>query len=711
MREAFARLAKALFRVALTLASIAVVIAMGEATSYATAAHAPPRLSPDEPPPAPLTVKPPDTPIFDPPPFGRLLVVVDHAGDPKFEQNTAEGAMVVFRHFARRTEWMYVDDLTPDEARAADVVVYLGFVFHEPERGWRNLRYAKRLVVSDLHLAELQQIGLFPHLAQAQIVSAQHAQIEYRGQRFAVAGNFYTRFVARGVPVFGSIEGTARSPFAVIDGSAAFIAAPLDFGRDIVDPYDDGGRIAALDALREVLGLRPAARVALLRLEDVSVQVPSDRMWAIVRYLASRHLPYGIGVIPDQLIKGVTLKTLPEDPDLVAALRFAQDHGARIVLHGLHHSFNSPEDYEFWDNVHNRPLPEDSVAWMSGKLNAGLTIERGLGLHPLMWESPHYAASPLDYRVIRHFFTASWERRRPVAFAPWPLDNDEYHSILLPENLGYISLSDQAMTLPKMLARARALTVCQDCVAAGFLHPATVALADVIDYINGLQALGYRFVDPMDLIAPRTDVALEPLPTSPPAPPQSVEGAALAHDADAGDVDSMSALFYSDMKAKRDDEAVVYGRKYLLARPDDNAFAIDLAYELIAVKKIDEALDVAMAHDSYVRSHPEATKLYADLYYAFSQAKRDDGATVIGKRYIALDPNDDKFAVDLAYSFINVNKADDARLLLSSRDGYLRAHPDGAGAWLALAALDEAAKRPRDAAADKARYAALSGGR
>ena len=106
--------------------------------------------------------------------------------------------------------------------------------------------------------------------------------------------------------------------------------------------------------------------------------------------------------------------------------------------------------------------------------------------------------------MVKKFFATSWERRWPVAFSPWPLDQDQYGSALLPENIGYVAVRGELnMTLRKTLARAKAFTACGDCVVSGFLHPSTVALADVVDYVNGIEALGYRFVDPLSLVAPR----------------------------------------------------------------------------------------------------------------------------------------------------------------------------------------------------------------
>ncbi len=506
MNEAAGKIARVIRRPMLVFGAVVAVLALSSPKCGATAPD-PLVAASDKPPAHAILIRTGSAPIFAPPALDRLLVVIDHANNLKFENNLGDGAATALHHFARNVRWMYVDDLTAADARDADAVVYFGLRTAAEPRGWPELRFARRLVVFNQHLAQLHALGLFPHVAAVEdVFTPPHAEIFYGGERFAVPQRTYTRFEVRaGAHALGAIHGDGTSSFAALDGTAAFVAAPLGFGSEFRDPYRQGYLLAACDALRIALGAPAEPRVALVRFEDVSVEVPTQRMRAIVEYMAERNLPYGIGVIPNQLIKGVHLRKLGQDPDLVETLRFAQAHGARIVLHGFYHSFNSPEDFEFWDAVHNRPLPEDSVAWMSRRLNAGLTIERSLGLHPVMWESPHYAASPLDYRVVASFFATSWERRRPVAFLPWPIDRDQYGSALLPENLGYIAVDrdDRTYTLGMQLARARAFTVCADCVPAAFLHPSTVELADIIDFVNGVKALGYRFVDPLSLVEPR----------------------------------------------------------------------------------------------------------------------------------------------------------------------------------------------------------------
>jgi hypothetical protein len=120
-------------------------------------------------------------------------------------------------------------------------------------------------------------------------------------------------------------------------------------------------------------------------------------------------------------------------------------------------------------------------------------------LTPQIWETPHYSASPIDYGVISEFFGAAWEIREPIGWLPWVLRRDQYRSLLLPENLGYVSL-DGTNTVADQLVRAKELLVCQGCLAAGFLHPSTIWIEAVREYVNGLRELGYVFVDPAQAV-------------------------------------------------------------------------------------------------------------------------------------------------------------------------------------------------------------------
>lgn len=432
-----------------------------------------------------------------------IVVVTDRAANPRFAPRHALVVSNALRHFTTNTSWVYVDQFTSAQAAAAGAVVYLGDNGSRPltPMALQAFRSAKVLVLTRYHLHQFRDAKIaFADVREGQdrALSAP-LLVRYHGHRVAVRQADYVDLsVAAPAETVAFFRVGAREvPFIVRDGNATFINGTIDFDRLEARPQAFGAAIVIADCLNDALHAGPLQRAhfAMLRLEDVSVQTQAVRLKAIVEYLSSERVPYGIGVIPDQLIKGQNLSTLSQDAELVSVLTFAQNHGATIILHGFHHSFNSPEDFEFWDPIRHRALAQDSPAWMDRKISQGLKIENALGLHPRMWETPHYSASATDYREVSKYFKAAWEEREPNGWLPWPLQRDEYGIVLLPENLGYVA-NDGSTTVQNQLGIAKVLLMCRGCVAAGFLHPSTIPLEDFRSYVSGLRALGYQFADP-----------------------------------------------------------------------------------------------------------------------------------------------------------------------------------------------------------------------
>jgi Uncharacterized protein conserved in bacteria (DUF2334) len=438
---------------------------------------------------------------------GPILVLVDHLpGKASFARERAEQVAIALRHFSTQTSWAYVDAAPLEQVASAAAVVYLGLDGSGPPSpaALARLRQAHRLVLSRYHLSALREAGIaFRHTHGGEDVAALPGTVvQFKGQAFPVALPdflaFSTRAPARTVSSYRlAAPDAAEGPYIIQDGDALFVNGDISF--DSNEATRRGAMLAVCDAMIQFLGARPLPPrpLAMLRLEDVSAATPAGRLEDIVRYLAAAHVPYGIAVIPDIRTEGKAVPPLRDNPELLDTLHWAENHGATVILHGLHHCCSSEdaEGYEFWDHGHNAPVPHDSAGWMRSQIAEGIADEAALGLRPRLWETPHYSASPLDYKVVSEFFGAAWELRRPVGWLPWALRRDQYGTMLLPEDLGYVSL-DGTKTVADQLARARELLACQGCLAAGFLHPSTVRMEDVRDYVAGLRDLGYAFVDP-----------------------------------------------------------------------------------------------------------------------------------------------------------------------------------------------------------------------
>jgi hypothetical protein len=445
-------------------------------------------------------------PLVLPNEIGPILVLVDHLpGEESFVEARAEQVAIGLRHFSAQTSWGYVDAAPIEKVASAAAVVYLGLNGNDPlsPDALARLRRAHHLIVSRYHLARLREAGIaFKHTEGGKDVAAPpNTTLHYKGQSFPSALPDFLAFkVKEPAHVLAdysvALPDRIDLPDIVQDGQALFVNDDISF--DSNDVARRGAMLAICDAITQFIGAHPlpVRPLAMLRLEDVSALTPAWRLEGIVRYLAAAHVPYGIGVIPDLRVKGKPIGSLRDNRELLSILRWAEDHGGTVILHGLHHCCSSEdaEGYEFWDHDHNTPVSYDSAEWMRSQIAEGITDETALGLRPQIWETPHYSASPVDYGVVSEFFGAAWELRRPIGWLPWVLKRDQYGAMLLPEDLGYVSL-DGTKTVADQLARAKELLVCQTCIAAGFLHPSTVPIEDVREYIKGLRDLGYVFVD------------------------------------------------------------------------------------------------------------------------------------------------------------------------------------------------------------------------
>jgi hypothetical protein len=445
--------------------------------------------------------------------IGPIVVLVDRLPNKvEFAEALAEQVSIGLRQFSARSSWAYVDAADIEEVRTAGAVVYLGINGYDPlsDSALARLREARQLIVSQYHLSRLREVGIaFANTTGGKDIAAPaNTTVRYKEQTFRTDQpdflDFEVRTPARMLGAYNvSLPGKNSLPYIVQDGHALFINGDFSFDSD--DDRRRGRTLAIFDAMTEFLGVQsPSRPLAMLRLEDVSALTPTSRLESIVDYLADAHVPYGIGVIPDLHVQGNPMKVvspLREHADLLRVIRWSQEHGGVVILHGLHHCCSSEgaEGYEFWDQAHQAPVANDSPEWMRAQVKTGLDYVTGLGLTPQMWETPHYSASPADYRVVSEFFTAAWEVRDPIGWLPWLLRRDQYGIMLLPENLGYVSL-DGNETVADQLALAKELLVCRNCIAAGFLHPSTVKIEDVRAYVEGLRNLGYAFVDPAQVI-------------------------------------------------------------------------------------------------------------------------------------------------------------------------------------------------------------------
>src|SRR6185369_2442423 len=124
--------------------------------------------------------------------------------------------------------------------------------------------------------------------------------------------------------------------------------------------------------------------------------------------------PFSFGVVPYYVNPAERLYIhLAEKPDVVGALRKFVESGAVPVIHGYTHQHRgtSTDDYEFWDDLGDRPVLGDSEFYAERRMEESIKELMSLGFYPLTWETPHYAGSRIDYKVMHRYFNTVYERR------------------------------------------------------------------------------------------------------------------------------------------------------------------------------------------------------------------------------------------------------------------------------------------------------------
>jgi uncharacterized protein YdaL len=265
------------------------------------------------------------------------------------------------------------------------------------------------------------------------------------------------------------------------------------------------------DLLHDILGQdHPHSHSALIRIEDTNPFSDPASLREIADLLAARGIPFLVGVIPFYVNPATQTRVAMSDkPDYVDALRYMMGHGGTIVLHGITHQYKgeTATDYEFWDESGNRVLPMDSREYVERKLRDGITECLKNGVYPLVWETPHYGASTLDYSVIASHFSTAMEQRLVLdnldysQFFPYLIEKDMYGQRIYPENLGYVPLAPdpatQQQAVDHILAAAKVNLAVRDGIVGAFFHP-FVKLDYLTEVVDGIRALGYTFLDVRD---------------------------------------------------------------------------------------------------------------------------------------------------------------------------------------------------------------------
>lgn len=250
---------------------------------------------------------------------------------------------------------------------------------------------------------------------------------------------------------------------------------------------------------------------AYIRLEDVHPLSDAKRLRAVAEELAKRDIPYMIAVIPVYTHPETGRRYHFEDyREVLDVLRYMQDNGGSVVMHGYTHQFRDSETgegFEFWDVENEMPIyhgPDEEVEKLTledfqneEEYQAYLTEKKAIereyikerlirgvqelvnyGLYPLAFEAPHYTMSQNGYQVVSEFFSTyvgqiqlSDEKWEIMDTTPYPSQPTILNGMtLLPETIGYVQ-PDADNGVEEMMANAELYQVTEGGMIGGFYHP------------------------------------------------------------------------------------------------------------------------------------------------------------------------------------------------------------------------------------------------
>ncbi len=454
------------------------------------------------------------------PPVQTVLILFEGSDVPSnYGRGDARELAMLMGHFSVEYKLQGLDAYTSGEINQYDLTFFIGYSkrYDPPDRFMRDVYSTQKRVVW-LNTGFERFSRQFDLAARygftfVQFDSVSTFDVVKAGDQTFDKEEPNLNIVSITDPKRAEVIATARStttkheyPYIVRSGTFMYIGDSPFSSATPTDRY-----IYFADMLHDILGQpHEAIHRALLRIEDVDVFENPGKLRDIADLLYAKHVPFLVGIIP--IFKDPQaglLVTLSDKPEFVDAIHYMVSRGATIVMHGITHQYQgvTATDFEFWDGSLNRKIKNDSKEYVEKKMRQGLDECWKNNIYPLVWETPHYTASQLDYPVFGEFFSTAMEQRMVIddpdysQYFPYIIERDLYGQRILPENLGYIPLSDdpkeETDAVQELLKGAKAQLAVRDGFASAFIH-AFIDLKYFEEYVDGILDLGYTFMDVKD---------------------------------------------------------------------------------------------------------------------------------------------------------------------------------------------------------------------
>ncbi|PBE19329.1 DUF2334 domain-containing protein [Clostridioides difficile] len=274
--------------------------------------------------------------------------------------------------------------------------------------------------------------------------------VNYRGKSYNLDEHYVFNIVESkdtSNKVIGSINDTLNKYPYIINDKNLFYVSKLDLDGVLFYIF--------CDSLNDIFNIKMFDKGRIfVRIEDVHAFREPKNLVEIADYLSSKNIPFTIALIPAYVNpKNHKVITLSESPKIVKAIKYMQDKGGTVILHGYTHQYKkeevSGEGYEFWDGKKDEPLKENMKIFVKDRVLNGLRVCIENGIYPLAFEAPHYAMESEGYKELKKYFSTYMgqhqnnDKKFSTNTYPYIIRDTEEFNIFIPENLGYIDPEDK----------------------------------------------------------------------------------------------------------------------------------------------------------------------------------------------------------------------------------------------------------------------------
>lgn len=251
------------------------------------------------------------------------------------------------------------------------------------------------------------------------------------------------------------------------------------------------------DSLNDFYNIKKFNRgEVFVRIEDVHPFRNTKKLREIADYLYSQDVPFIIALIPTFVDSNTkAINTLDSKPEFIETIKYMQDKGGTVILHGYTHQIGdeeiSGEGYEFWDMKNDKPIDDNIETYVKYRVLSGLRLCIENGIYPLGFEAPHYAVNIYGYKEIKKYFSTyvGQYQNNDYNFAtnssPYIIENSNAFNKLIPENLGYVDEEDM-FSIDKIKENFKKLSMVRGYSGGFFFYPYLDIeyLKEVVEYLK-----------------------------------------------------------------------------------------------------------------------------------------------------------------------------------------------------------------------------------